>query len=74
VTSKEYNPTFWENWAVDDKELLWSMCNDIILNRIMDFQGGIVTCQAAGILETAAMEDLEKNPVKDMAAGIKLYP
>lgn len=59
VTSKEYNPTFWENWAVDDKELLWSMCNDNILNRIMDFQGGIVTCQAAGILETAAMEDLD---------------
>lgn len=58
VTSKEYNPTFWENWAVDDKELLWSMCNDIILNRIMDMQGGIVTCQAAGILETVATEDL----------------
>ena len=58
VTSKEYNPTFWKNWAVDDKELLYSMCNDAILNRIMDLQGGIVTCQAQDILQTAATEDL----------------
>lgn len=58
VTSKDHNPTFWENWAVDDKGLLYNMCNDVILNRIMDLQGGIVTCQAAGILQTAATEDL----------------
>ncbi len=68
VTSKEYNPTFWENWAVDDKELLWSMCNDITLNRIMDFQGGIVTCQAAGILETAAVDDLGLPYLYDRAS------
>ncbi len=30
----------------------------MILNRIMDLQGGIVTCQAAGILQIAATEDL----------------
>lgn len=68
VTSKEYNPTFWENWAVDDKELLWSMCNDITLNRIMDFQGGIVTCQAAGILKTVAVDDLGLPYLYDRAS------
>lgn len=58
ATSKEFNPTFWENWAVDDKDLLYNMFNDVVLNRIMDLQGGIVTCQARSILSTAATEDL----------------
>lgn len=58
VTKKEYNPTFWENWSVDDTELFYNMFNDVILNRTMDLQGGIVTCLAAELLNTVATEDL----------------
>lgn len=58
TVSREYNPTFWADWAVDDCNLFWSMANDAILNRIMDLQGGIVTCQASSILERVAIEDM----------------
>lgn len=58
VTSKEYNPIFWENWAVDDKELHLSMFGDSMLNKLMVFQGGIMTCHAVRLLKDAAVEDL----------------
>lgn len=58
TVTKEYNPTFWENWSIDDKMLYYGVGSDPILNRTMDLQGGIVTCQAASIVEHAAMEDL----------------
>lgn len=58
TTQKEYNPAFWKEWSVDDRELFYDMFNDVILNRIMDLQGGIVTCLAAQLLETVAEEDL----------------
>ena len=58
TTKKEYNPTFWKNWSVDDRDLFYNMFNDVILNRIMDLQGGIVTCLAAELLATVAEEDL----------------
>jgi hypothetical protein len=35
ITSKEYNPTLWNDWSVDGKQLFYSMFNDVILNRIM---------------------------------------
>ena len=57
-TKKEVNPTLWERYAVDDVDLYYYMCNDPIMNRIIDLQGGIVTCQAASIVERAALEDL----------------
>lgn len=58
VTSKEYNPTFWENWAVDEKELHLYMFGDSMLNKLMVLQGGIMTCYAAELLRDAAVEDL----------------
>ncbi len=58
TTDKDTNPEFWANWAVDDTELFYSMFNDVKLNRIMDFQGGVVTCVAADILITVATEDM----------------
>ncbi|MDE6567309.1 MAG: Ig-like domain-containing protein [Lachnospiraceae bacterium] len=59
TVTKEYNPAFWENWSIDDKMLYYDIGNDPILNRTMDLQGGIVTCQAASIIERVATEDLE---------------
>lgn len=58
VTRKEYNPTFWKNWSVEDKVLFLDMSHDLVLNEIMVFQGGLATCTAAGTLYTAATEDL----------------
>lgn len=58
TTTKEYNPAFWNRWSVDDRDLFYNMFNDVILNRIMDLQGGIVTCLAAELLATVAEEDL----------------
>lgn len=58
VTEKEYNPTFWADWSVDGIRLFYDMYQDVILNRIMCLQGGIVTCYAAQILQRAAEEDL----------------
>lgn len=68
LIKKEHNPTFWKDWAVDGKELLYDMCGDVVLNRIMDLQGGIIDCQAAGILKTAATEDLGLPYLYDAAA------
>ncbi len=58
VTKKEYNPTFWADWSVDGIGLFYDMYQDVILNRVMCLQGGIVTCYAAQILQRAAEEDL----------------
>lgn len=58
LTSKEDNPTFWEDWSVDGIDLQYNMYNDVILNRTMCLQGGIVTCLAAEILTRVAQEDL----------------
>ncbi len=70
TTEKESNPTFWENWSVDDKELYYGMFNDIIMNRIMDLQGGIVTCLAAQLLSTAAQEDLGLTYLYSSSTGV----
>ncbi len=76
---KEYNPTFWDEWSVDDKELLYYMFSDVVLNRIMDLQGGILDCQAAvSILKRAADEDmglayLYNGDTDEIAAGEGVY-
>ena len=57
VTSKEYNPTYWNRFAVDNLFTYYNV-NNVIMNRILDFQGGSITCQAADIIETVATEDL----------------
>lgn len=73
IVTKETNPGFWKNWAVDDKVLLYDISNDPMLAQTMLFQGGITTCQAAQSLYRAAIEDLglknlydiETNTIKD---------
>ena len=73
VTLKQYNPTFWKNWAVDDKVLLYYMCNDVILNRIMDFQGGITTCLGgAQLVQRVGTDDLDLPYLYDSVNDIVL--
>lgn len=72
TVTKEYNPTFWENWSIDDKMLYYDASNDPILNRTMDLQGGIVTCQAASIVERVATEDLGLPYLYDSASDTVL--
>lgn len=74
TTSKESNPIFWAKWSVEDKELLYYMCNDVVMNRIMDLQGGVVTCVAAELLQDVATEDLGlpclyNSSTKEIAPG-----
>lgn len=59
TVSGQYNPTFWKNWSVDGRDLLWNMVDDPILSRTMALQGGIMTCLACDIIKTAGMEDLK---------------
>lgn len=78
TTLKEYNPTFWRDWSVDDRDLFYDMFDDVILNRIMDLQGGIVTCIAAQLLSTVAEEDLGlpylyDDVTDEIAAGEGIY-
>lgn len=72
TVTKEYNPTFWENWSIDDKMLYYGVGSDPILNRTMDFQGGIVTCQATSIIERVATEDLGLPYLYDAASDTVL--
>ena len=65
IVTKEANPTFWKDWAVDDTILFYSISNDTILNRTMIFQGGITTCLAADALSTVAVEDMGLNYLYD---------
>ena len=73
IVSKETNPEFWRNWAVDDKVIFYDISGDVLLNNIMLFQGGVTTCTAAEILFTVAIEDLglknlydkKNNTIKD---------
>lgn len=58
IISKKNNPTFWKDWAVDDIQLMYYMCDRPRLNSIMKLQGGITTCVAANVLSKAAQEDL----------------
>lgn len=58
ITSKKYNPAFWEEWSVDGLELYDDLAGDTILSKTMALQGGTTTCQAATILLRAATEDL----------------
>lgn len=57
-TEKETNPTWWNDFSVDDVALYYEMFNMPTLNRVMDLQGGITTCVAISIVERAALEDL----------------
>lgn len=58
-TKKEKNPTFWNNFSVEGVQLYFTMFDRMsTLNRIMDLQGGITTCQAVDIVSAAATEDL----------------
>ncbi len=56
--NREYNPELWEAMGVDDKFLFYWESGDALLNRIMAFQGGLISCVAADILESIASEDL----------------
>lgn len=58
AVDKDLNPQFWKDWSVDGLFLFWGRAGDSLLNRCMDMQGGIVTCQAQSILQRAAVEDL----------------
>lgn len=53
--SKEYNPTFWGNWSIDDTYL---GSYGSIINKIMIFQGGYCDCTAARILMEVARDEL----------------
>ena len=55
TTVKEYNPTFWRDWSVDDKFLL---SGDHILDNIMILQGSYCDCTAARLLMEMARDEL----------------
>ena len=75
ATSKEGNPQFWQSFSVEGQFLFYDAASDVVLNRCMDLQGGIVTCQAQSILQRAAVEDLglpylyEGGDPEDIAPG-----
>ncbi len=73
ATSEEYNPTFWSNWAVDGTDTLYAMFDDVYLNWIMDFQGGITTCLAAQILYEIAINDLNMEDVSSDSTTEGVY-
>ena len=58
ATSLTANPEYWADWSVDGIGLYYSMANDTRINRVMRFQGGITTCQAADTIVTVATDDL----------------
>lgn len=64
-TKKETNPTFWNDFSVDGKELYYNLFDVATLNRVMDLQGGITTCVAADVLYMAATEDLHLKALYD---------
>ena len=57
ATGKETNPAFWNRFNVDGRFLYYSL-DDVIMNRILDFQGFEISCVAADIIEKVAVEDL----------------
>lgn len=68
-TQKDKNPTFWNDFSVDDIDLYYYMFDIPTLNRIMDLQGGITTCLAIDIVERAATEDLNLPYLYDSETG-----
>lgn len=68
-TKKETNPTFWNDFSVDGKDLYYNLFDVATLNRVMDLQGGITTCVAADVLYMAATEDLHLKALYDQESG-----
>ena len=58
-TNKKKNPALLDKYGVDGKDLFYFMCNDVRMNRIIDMQGGIITCQASSIISVTATDDLK---------------
>ena len=56
--TREANPKLWEAMGVEGQFLFYYGAGNVLVNRIMAFQGGLISCVAADILETIASDDL----------------